>query len=102
MVDLTARLGGTLAGEHGDGRLRAAAVERTWSTVARAAFLNVKHAADPTGILNPGCKLAQHESDPFQSIRYDPELPRLPDIVQQALDSVDRDRAWHRFRLDLA
>jgi FAD/FMN-containing dehydrogenase len=102
VVDLTARLGGTLAGEHGDGRLRAHALERAWSTVARAAFANIKHAADPSGILNPGCKVAAPMADPFDTIRYDPSLPPLPAAVQHALDTVERERAWHRFRLDLA
>ncbi|MBC8086976.1 MAG: FAD-binding oxidoreductase, partial [Phycisphaerae bacterium] len=55
--ELTARLGGTLAGEHGDGRLRAPLLSHVWNAEARAAFANVKAAADPAGVLNAGCKV---------------------------------------------
>jgi FAD/FMN-containing dehydrogenase len=54
VVALVARLGGTLAGEHGDGRLRAPLVPRVWSADAVAQFRRVKDAFDPDGVLNPG------------------------------------------------
>lgn len=49
-----ARLGGTLAGEHGDGRLRAPLLETIWGTQMTELFRSVKHAFDPGAILNPG------------------------------------------------
>jgi FAD/FMN-containing dehydrogenase len=101
VVELTARLGGTLAGEHGDGRLRAPLLGRVWSDVAHAAFRNVKDAADPAGVLNAGCKLARDGDDPLASLRHDPDAPPLDPRARAALDEVERGRAWHRFRLDL-
>ncbi len=54
VVDLVAELGGTLAGEHGDGRLRAPFLERIWGSTLATAFANIKNELDPEGILNPG------------------------------------------------
>ena len=54
VVALTARLGGTLSGEHGDGRLRAPLAERVWTRDATTLFELVKRAFDPQGLLNPG------------------------------------------------
>jgi FAD/FMN-containing dehydrogenase len=56
-TDLVARLGGTLAGEHGDGRLRAPLLRQIWGEPAFSAFRAVKDAFDPLGILNPGVVL---------------------------------------------
>ncbi|MEO7522139.1 MAG: FAD-binding oxidoreductase, partial [Gemmatimonas sp.] len=102
VCELTSRLGGTLAGEHGDGRLRAPLLSRVWSTEALAAFANVKAAGDPANVFNPGCKLARPGDDGLASIRYDPEVPPLDPRARAALDLVEKDRAWQRFRLELA
>lgn len=53
-VDLVASLGGTLAGEHGDGRVRAPYLARIWSEPAVRAFEEVKRTLDPQELLNPG------------------------------------------------
>jgi len=77
---------------------------RSWSAEARAAFLNVKHAADPAGVLNPGCKLTADDpsgGDTLGTLRHDPDAAPLPAPVRAALDEVERTRTWHRFRLDL-
>jgi FAD/FMN-containing dehydrogenase len=100
VCELTARLGGTLAGEHGDGRLRAPLLATVWSDEARAAFANVKDAADPAGVLNLGCKIALSGDDPLASLRHDPEAAALDPGARVALDAIERDRAWHRFRMD--
>ena len=42
-------LGGTLTGEHGDGRLRAPLLPRVWPAAALARFAAVKRAFDPDG-----------------------------------------------------
>lgn len=101
VCDLTARLGGTLAGEHGDGRLRAPLWDRSWSLEARAVFAHVKDAADPSGVLNAGCKVALEGDVPFTTLRHDPDAPPLPTAVRAALDEVERTRTWHRYRLSL-
>ncbi len=97
---LTARLGGTLAGEHGDGRLRASLLHHVWPIEARAAFANVKAAADPSGVFNIGCKVSDMDDDPLDCIRQDPAAPALDPRARGALDRIERDRAWHTFRLD--
>ncbi|MDQ3388707.1 MAG: FAD-binding oxidoreductase [Gemmatimonadota bacterium] len=49
-----ARLGGTMAGEHGDGRLRAPLLETIWGAEMVGRFRRIKARFDPEGILNPG------------------------------------------------
>ncbi len=98
--ELTAVLGGTLAGEHGDGRLRAPLLDRVWSLEARAAFAHVKDAADPSGVLNRGCKIARAGDQPIGALRHDPEAEPLPAAARATLDEIERTRHWNRFRLD--
>lgn len=98
---LVARLGGTLAGEHGDGRLRTPLLARTWSGEALRLFAATKVAFDPAGILNPGVKVALRDARPFDAIKYDPALTPLPAAAREALDLVVREKAWSRHRLDL-
>lgn len=100
VTDLTAALGGTLSGEHGDGRLRAPLADRVWSADARAAFINLKSAADPAGVLNSGCKIAHAGDAAIDVLRHDPEAPPLDPRARVALDGIERARAWNTFRLD--
>ena len=53
-ADLVARHGGTLSGEHGDGRARGALLPRMFSPAMMAAFRDFKTLWDPNGLLNPG------------------------------------------------
>jgi FAD/FMN-containing dehydrogenase len=101
VVDLTAQLGGTLTGEHGDGRLRTPLLSRTWSADAIELFQAVKSAFDPAGIMNPGVKVPLANQSPIGDIKYDPLLPPLPPQVRRALDSITDKRAYSTFRLSL-
>jgi FAD/FMN-containing dehydrogenase len=101
VVGLTARLGGTLTGEHGDGRLRTPLLDRVWNKDALRAFGLVKKAFDPAGIFNPGVKVPLPNQKPIDEIKYDPELPPLPAEARAALDSVVKARAYNQFRLSL-
>jgi FAD/FMN-containing dehydrogenase len=65
-----ARLGGTMAGEHGDGRLRAPVLETVWGAETVALFRAVKEAFDPEGILNPGVILPLPGQRPLDRVRY--------------------------------
>jgi len=100
-TELVARLGGTLSGEHGDGRLRTPLMSRVWSADALARFAAIKQAFDPSGIFNPGVKVAQSGDRAIEVVKYDPALPALPGAARHALNSVERERAYSRFRLDL-
>ena len=98
---LVAELGGTVTGEHGDGRLRAPLLHEVWPAAALARFAAVKHAFDPTGILNPGAKLARKGDTAVGAVKYDPALAPLPAGARQALAKVEKDRAYASARLDL-
>jgi FAD/FMN-containing dehydrogenase len=101
VVELTARLGGTLDGEHGDGRLRTPLLDRVWPPRAMDAFRAVKRAFDPLGIFNPGVKVPAATVTPGGDIKYDPSIPKLPARAASALATVSANRAYDRFRLDL-
>ena len=104
IADVTAivvRLGGTLAGELGDGRLRTPLLARAWSTETLNLFAAVKRAFDPDGILNPGVKVPLPGATPLDAIKYDRSLPPLPLPAREALDMIVREKAWARHRLDL-
>jgi FAD/FMN-containing dehydrogenase len=96
---LVGQLGGTLAGEHGDGRLRAPLLGLVWPPEVLARFAAVKAAFDPRGVLNPGAKVALAGQRPFDAVKYDRALPPAPPDARRVLDAVERDRAYARFRL---
>jgi FAD/FMN-containing dehydrogenase len=101
VVSLTARLGGTLSGEHGDGRVRAPLLEKVWPHEAVKAFGLVKKAFDPANIFNPGVKIPLPGQTPLGQIKYDPALPPLPDRARTALDAMTVARDYSAFRLSL-
>ena len=101
VVALTASLGGTLTGEHGDGRLRTPLLDRVWSDADLRAFARIKRAFDPAGIFNPGVKVPLAGQKPIDDIKYDPVLPPLPPAARRVLARVERERAYARSRLDL-
>jgi FAD/FMN-containing dehydrogenase len=98
---LVLELGGTLSGEHGDGRLRAPLLARSWNDSAMDLFKQVKRAFDPAGVFNPGAKIALDGQRAIEDVKYDPTLPSLPASARRALDTVERERAYARLRLDL-
>lgn len=101
VVDLTAALGGTLAGEHGDGRLRTPVLDRVWPAPARALFAEIKQCFDPAGILNAGVKIPRTGQPLLGDIKYDPALPPVPSAARRVLDLVAEERAYDRSRLEL-
>lgn len=52
------KFGGSICGEHGDGRVRAEFLRDLYGPEVYALFVRVKSALDPGGILNPGVKLS--------------------------------------------
>jgi FAD/FMN-containing dehydrogenase len=101
VVALTARLGGTLAGEHGDGSLRPPLLRRVWHKDSLEAFAVTKKAFDPDNIFNPGVKVALPGQKALDDIKYDPLLPPLPPAARSVLDDIVRRRAYNEFRLSL-
>jgi FAD/FMN-containing dehydrogenase len=86
VVDLVAGCGGTLSGEHGDGRLRAPYLERIWGAPTVRAFRRVKTTFDPTGIFNPGVILPESSQDPLEG------FGAAPDFHIRSRGPVRRDR----------
>jgi len=69
ITDAVRALGGTMAGEHGDGRLRAPLLETIWGAAMVDRFRTVKTAFDPAGILNPGVILPLPGQRPLDALR---------------------------------
>ncbi|MBI5410459.1 MAG: FAD-binding oxidoreductase [Nitrospirae bacterium] len=53
------RFGGSICGEHGDGRVRAEFVRRMFGDDLYGLFVQVKRSLDPAGVLNPGVKISE-------------------------------------------
>jgi FAD/FMN-containing dehydrogenase/Fe-S oxidoreductase len=62
-ADLTAAHGGSLSGEHGDGRARSELLTRMYSPEVIGLFGAVKHLFDPGNLLNPGVLVAPRPID---------------------------------------
>jgi len=74
--DLVIEFGGTMSGEHGDGLVRSWFIERFFGPDVYEAFVQVKRAFDPPGLMNPG-KIV--DAPPIDaSLRYGPAYRTLP------------------------
>ncbi|UGT52553.1 FAD-binding and (Fe-S)-binding domain-containing protein [Nocardia asteroides] len=94
-AELVVRHGGSLSGEHGDGRARSELLEVMYSPAARAAFADFKSLFDPDDILNPGVLVAPNPVDTDLRVA---DLRPLPTAHGFALadDSGDLSTAVHR------
>lgn len=102
VTNLVTTLGGTLSGEHGDGRLRAPLLRRTWKQPnAMDLFRAVKETFDPANILNPGVKVALTGQHPLEAVKYDPTVEPLPVPAMVVLETVAREKAYATHRLSL-
>lgn len=70
-VNATIALGGTTTGEHGDGLARSEWLEQLYGPKIVKAFQDLKLAADPLGILNPGKIINPPPMD--TNLRYGPD-----------------------------
>lgn len=68
-ADLVASFGGSLSGEHGDGRARSEFLPKMYSPQAIDLFRQVKRIFDPENLLNPGVLVSPAPTD--QQVRYD-------------------------------
>jgi FAD/FMN-containing dehydrogenase/Fe-S oxidoreductase len=53
------RFGGSICGEHGDGRVRAEFVRTMFGPELYDLFVRIKRSFDPAGVLNPGVKISE-------------------------------------------
>jgi FAD/FMN-containing dehydrogenase len=97
----TVALGGTLSGEHGDGRLRAGALESVFGPELTTLFRDIKAAFDPSGILNPGIKLPGGGA-PIAQLKVGAAAAAIPDDIALALRDIERTGGYARARLELA
>jgi len=101
-------LGGTTTGEHGDGRLRATALERAYGEEIVELFRALKRAFDPSNLLNPGVKLPATSGQlpegagPIARLKVGSTAASLPDDIAAALRDIERTGSWERDRLSLA
>ena len=95
-------LGGTLSGEHGDGRLRTRSLGAVYGPEIMELFRRVKDAFDPVGILNPGVKIPAAEDRPFASLKLGAGAKPLPADIEAGLRDIERFARFSDSRLDLA
>jgi FAD/FMN-containing dehydrogenase/Fe-S oxidoreductase len=93
-ADLVVRHGGSLSGEHGDGRARSELLARMFSPAMITAFESLKAVWDPTNILNPGVLVDPRPMD--ADLRVTPLLPMLRGKFSYPGDDRDPGHAAHR------
>jgi FAD/FMN-containing dehydrogenase len=101
VTNLVVRLGGTLSGEHGDGRLRAASLAQVYGPDVLRLFRLVKDSFDPLGIFNPGVILSSGEP-PISRLKVGAGAAPLPDDISAGLREIERSGGYARSRLELA
>ena len=93
-AELTAAHGGSLSGEHGDGRARSELLTRMYSSEVIDLFAAVKHLCDPGDLLNPGVlvdprpfdadlRLAARLREPRRSLRLLHDAGSVVDAVHR-------------------
>lgn len=92
---LVAGYGGSLSGEHGDGRARSELLPLMYSADALRLFAAVKHAFDPDDLLNPGVLVDPRPLDADLRVPAAPPL-RANLALAYRHDDGDFTRAVHR------
>jgi Fe-S oxidoreductase len=91
---LVGEFGGSLSGEHGDGRARSELLPHMYSPDAIALFAGIKHAFDPGNVLNPGVLV---DPDPVDAdIRPAGRFPLEALAMAYPHDDGDLAQAVHR------
>ena len=102
VTDLVLQLGGTPAGEHGVGRLRAGVLERFYGPDVMALFREVKRAYDPGCLLNPGVIIPSAEWAPLADLKVGPDAAPIPGDIAARLREIERTAGWATPKLELA
>ncbi|MEJ2759827.1 MAG: FAD-linked oxidase C-terminal domain-containing protein, partial [Anaerolineales bacterium] len=87
MVELILQYGGALSGEHGDGQARAEWLIQIYGPELTEAFKQLKQAADPAGILNPGKVVDPPSMD--KNLRFGLDYKPTPWLPVQDFSDVD-------------
>lgn len=91
---LVGEFGGSLSGEHGDGRARSELLPHMYSADAIAMFGRIKHAFDPGNLLNPGVLV---DPDPIDAdVRPAGPFPLTRLAMAYPHDDGDLAQAVHR------
>ncbi len=91
---LVGEFGGSLSGEHGDGRARSELLPHMYSPDAIALFGGIKHAFDPGNLLNPGVLV---DPDPIDAdVRPAGRFARTALAMAYPHDHGDLAQAVHR------
>jgi FAD/FMN-containing dehydrogenase len=101
VTDGVIELGGTPSGEHGDGRLRAHALERVYGPEIMQLFRGVKDSFDPMGMLNPGVILPGSDP-PISHLKVGAGATSIPADIQRSLRDIEVRAEYGRCRLELA
>jgi FAD/FMN-containing dehydrogenase len=101
ITQTVADLDGTLSGEHGDGRLRAAGLARVYGPDIVDLFRTVKQSFDPMGIFNPGVILPS-DDPPISHLKVGAGAAPIPADVESALRQIEQTGGYGRNRLELA
>lgn len=73
VCDLVLSLGGTISGEHADGRLRTQYVVRQYPILYHA-MREIKALFDPDNIMNPGVIISENDSLLGKNLKYGPDF----------------------------
>ena len=71
------QMGGSTAGEHNDGRLRAPYLTALYGEEMYKLFSAVKRVFDPFNTLNPGVKIGVTKADQMKYLRHEYNMDKL-------------------------
>ncbi|BBH69864.1 lactate dehydrogenase [Actinoplanes sp. OR16] len=91
---LVGEFGGSLSGEHGDGRARSELLPHMYSADAISMFAQIKHAFDPGNLLNPGVLVDPDPVDADVRAAFKKPLKQL--AMAYPHDDGDLAQAVHR------
>ena len=74
MVDLVLSAGGNLKAEHGTGRVMAPYVRRQYGDELYNVMVELKRAADPRGVMNPGVIITDDEREHMKNFKLNPQV----------------------------
>ncbi len=75
--EMIVQMGGSTAGEHNDGRLRAPYLPRLYGPEIYKIFTAVKKIFDPFNVLNPGVKINVTKEDQLRELRHEYDMDHL-------------------------